>query len=98
MKKKSYKPPNLIASMNNKTTILSLTVVLSTLVLATTISMQPVLASQGGASQLTPGHLQGQGGASQLTPGHLQNRLPDGGCDAPLHSPGHLFKQPQPTT
>jgi hypothetical protein len=72
----------------------------------TTASILPALAASEvqnqGASDFTPGHLKSSDEQSQsakeFSPGIIQGRLPGGGCDAPLNSPGHLFKQSSTTT
>jgi len=55
-----------------------------------------------GASDFAPGHLKSSDEQSQsakeFSPGLIQGRLPGGGYDSPLNSPGHLLKQSSTTT
>ena len=52
-----------------------------------------------GASFLAPGQLKtsdentNTNNAKDFAPGIIQGRLPGGGCSAPDHAPGQLFKQ-----
>ena len=77
-----------------------------TMMLATITNNQSVSAigpkQELGASEFAPGHLKSSDEQSQsakeFAPGIIQGRLPVGGCDAPLNSPGHLFKQSSTTT
>jgi hypothetical protein len=72
---------------------------LAAIILATLMSIQPVLASSG-ASTFAPGIVDSQF-ASAISPGAqekvVQGKLPGGGCIASINSPGNLFRQ-EPTT
>lgn len=76
----------------------------ASIILATVMSVQPVLASSG-ASGFAPGQVKStesdSQSASAFAPGALerevQGKLPGGGCIASINSPGNLFRQ-EPTT
>ncbi len=95
----------LFTEMINKTKTSVVIFGVASMILATLMSVQSASAwiqdNGRGADDFAAGHVKvtesDSQSASAFAPGILKGKLPPGGCDAPIFTPGHLVKL-EPTT